>query len=140
MVGRRTGSMGMARRWPKAARETSGALFAAAFLGLAAPAPAGELSDQQARAFFNDEGCNACHAVDQLHLAPSFRTISQRYAGAPSDTVDDLAQKIIHGGAGNWGVVPMISNPKITAAEARAIAAWIILLGNRSIDNGPPVK
>jgi cytochrome c len=139
MVGRRTGS-GMAWRWPKAARATSGALFAAAFLRLAAPALADELSDRQARAFFNDKGCNACHAVDQVHLGPSFRTISQRYAGAPSDTVDDLAQKIIHGGAGNWGMVPMISNPKITPAEARAISAWIILLGNRSIDNGPPAK
>jgi cytochrome c len=140
MVGRRTGSMKMARRWPTAARATLCTLVAAAFLGLAAPALAGEISDQQARAFFNDKGCNACHAVDQVHLAPSFRTVSQRYTGASSDTVDDLAQKIIHGGAGNWGVVPMISNPKITLTEARAISAWIILLGNRSIDNGPPVK
>jgi cytochrome c len=115
-------------------------LFLTVLVGAAAPSIAAELTDQQARAFFNAKGCNACHAVDQVRLAPSFRTISLRYAGTPSDTVENLAEKIIHGGAGNWGVVPMISNPKVSPNEAQVIAGWIVHLGQRPVDGGTPPK
>ena len=87
------------------------------------------LSDSQARKFFNDKGCNACHSVDETRLAPTFRQIAARYASAPhEDTAQLLAQKIIHGGAGNWGVVPMISNPRLSTDEAESITAWILSL------------
>jgi cytochrome c len=112
----------------------------AALLGFTVSAMAAELDDGQARVLFNTKGCNGCHAIEQMHLAPSFRSISVRYAGASADTVDDLAQKILHGGAGNWGLVPMISNPGVTPAEAQAIATWIILLGHRTVDGGPQGK
>jgi cytochrome c len=135
-----TESMGAARRRLEASQAKLIPLLLAVLMGIASPAIAAELTDQQARSFLNAKGCNACHAVEQVHLAPSFRTISLRYAGAPSDAVDDLVQKIIYGGAGNWGVVPMISNPKITPTEAQAIASWIILLGNRAVDVGPQGK
>lgn len=115
-------------------------LLLAALIGSIPSAISAELNDGQARVLFNAKGCNGCHAVEQVHLAPSFRSISLRYAGAPGDTVDDLAQKILHGGAGNWGLVPMISNPNVTPAEAQAIATWIILLGNRPVDGGPQGK
>src|SRR2546427_720546 len=97
--------------------------FAACIAALAwtGASRAAELSDGQAGRFFNEKGCNGCHAVEEVHLAPSFRSVSSRYAGAAGEKVEQLAQKIIHGGAGNWGAVPMISNPKVTPEEARAV-------------------
>jgi cytochrome c551/c552 len=37
-----------------------------------------------------------------------------------------LAQKIISGGGGNWGLVPMVPAPHVTLEEARLMAGWIL--------------
>jgi cytochrome c len=37
-----------------------------------------------------------------------------------------LAGKIILGGAGNWGIVPMVANDQVSMTEARQIAEWIL--------------
>ena len=92
-------------------------------------AETGALSDEQAKKLFNARSCNACHAVDETRLGPAFRTIALRYHDTSPATVDWLATKIVHGGAGAWGSVPMVSNPAISPQEARAIARWILALG-----------
>ena len=106
-----------------------GALIAA--LVWSSAGSAAELTDAQARHFFNAKGCNGCHDVEEVHLAPSFRSVSSRYSADKDGRMEELAQKIIHGGAGNWGVVPMISNPKVTLEEARAVASWILTFNAR---------
>jgi cytochrome c len=84
------------------------------------------LTDAQAKKLFNARSCNACHAVDEVRIGPAFRTVALRYRDASPDTVRWLATKIIVGGAGSWGVVPMISNPAVSPDEARAITRWIL--------------
>jgi len=37
-----------------------------------------------------------------------------------------LARKIILGGGGNWGVVPMVPNEHVSATDAHSIAGWIL--------------
>jgi cytochrome c len=39
-----------------------------------------------------------------------------------------LAEKIVKGGVGVWGPVPMPANPKVSANEARLLANWILSL------------
>jgi cytochrome c len=101
-------------------------LLSAALLAGVLPVNAAELTDVQAKQFINAKGCNACHGIQEQRLAPPFSIIAVRYAGAPAGTVDVLAEKIIHGGAGTWGLVPMVSNPGVTPTQARAIARWIL--------------
>jgi cytochrome c len=74
--------------------------------------------------------CNACHTVDDALLGPPYRAIAARHAGERELKVEVLAQKIVHGGAGNWGVVPMVPNEHVSLDEARAIAAWILSLND----------
>lgn len=93
-----------------------------------AAARAAGLSDTEAGKFLNDRGCNACHGVDEMRIGPAFRMVAARYPSASEQVLDALAQKIRHGGAGSWGVVPMISNPGIPDAEIRAIVQWIFSL------------
>jgi cytochrome c551/c552 len=42
-----------------------------------------------------------------------------------------LARKIIHGGGGNWGMVPMVPNQWLTMEEARSMSTWILGAGER---------
>ena len=81
-----------------------------------------------AKRFFNTYGCNGCHAVDEQRIGPRFRDVANRYRAEGEAVVARLAAKIRSGGAGNWGLVPMISNPKLGEEQAREIAAWIVAL------------
>ena len=100
-------------------------------LSIAAPATsaqAAELTGAEAKKFFNDHHCNACHEADEERIGPSYRIVARKYADASPDTVDKLSKKIIFGGAGNWGVAPMISYPNLSPEQARRIARWILEL------------
>jgi cytochrome c len=72
--------------------------------------------------------CLTCHAVNQTTTGPAYTDIATKYAGADDTQINSLAQKIIKGGAGNWGQVPMIPHPNITEDEAKQMVKYILLL------------
>lgn len=69
--------------------------------------------------------CMACHAADKKLVGPSYKDVAAKYAGQ-KDAVDQLANKIMKGGSGVWGAVPMPANPSVNAAEARQLATWVL--------------
>ena len=95
------------------------ALFA---LALAATVSAPALADQ---ALATAKNCMACHAVDKKLVGPSYKEVATKYAGQ-KDAVDKLAVKIVKGGAGVWGPVPMPANAQVSEAEAKKLAAWVM--------------
>ena len=91
-------------------------------LAFAAPAQASEAIVKKAR-------CVACHAVDQKRVGPAYKDVAAKYRGdkaAPAALFD----KVRHGGAGNWGQVPMMAHPadKIADDDLKAAIAWILAL------------
>jgi cytochrome c len=74
------------------------------------------------------ERCHACHGLEEARIGPAYRMIAARHRGGGAIMADVLARKIIHGGAGNWGVVPMVANERVSLEEARRIARWILSL------------
>lgn len=69
--------------------------------------------------------CNGCHTVDRKLVGPAFRDIAAKYA-ADAGAAARLAAKIRSGGAGAWGDVPMPPNPKLSEADALALARWVL--------------
>jgi cytochrome c len=95
------------------------ALFAfVAAASLAAPAFADE-------ALAKSKNCLACHALDTKLVGPSYKDVAAKYAGQ-KDAVDKLAAKIIKGGSGVWGAIPMPANAQVNEAEAKKLAAWVL--------------
>lgn len=76
-------------------------------------------------ALATSKNCMACHAVDKKLVGPSFKDVSAKYAGQ-KDAVDKLAGKIVKGGAGVWGPVPMPANAQVSDVEAKKLAAWVL--------------
>lgn len=72
--------------------------------------------------------CLTCHKVDEKLVGPSYREVAEKYAGAPNDVVTALAEKIIKGGVGNWGNVPMLPHPAISQEDAETMVRYILLL------------
>lgn len=97
------------------------ALHALALLGAVGVAPLAAASPQLAQ----QKTCVACHAVQRKLVGPSYKDVAAKYANQPG-AADKLADKIVNGGAGVWGAVPMPANPRVSAAEAKQLAAWIL--------------
>lgn len=94
--------------------------IACAAAGFAVTTPA--LADLQLATAKN---CMACHAVDKKLVGPSYKEVAAKYAGQ-KDASDKLAAKVMKGGAGVWGPVPMPANPQVSADEAKKLVAWIL--------------
>jgi cytochrome c len=73
------------------------------------------------------KNCLACHAVDHKVVGPAYKDVAAKYAGDKT-AVDKLAQKIMKGGSGVWGPVPMPANTQVSEAEAKKLAAWVLTL------------
>lgn len=71
--------------------------------------------------------CGTCHAVDRKINGPSFVDIANRYYGNEF-AVKNLSQKVINGGAGNWGQTAMSAHPNISPKEAETIVKYILSL------------
>ncbi len=93
-----------------------------ALVAVAACAPA--LADL---ALAQSKNCLACHAVDKKVVGPAYKDVAAKYAGQ-KDAVDKLANKIMKGGSGVWGPVPMPANTQVNEAEAKKLAAWVLSL------------
>ena len=72
--------------------------------------------------------CATCHKVDEKMTGPSYRDIAAKYANASDAEVSQVAQKIIKGGSGNWGEIPMTPHPALAEADAVAMVQYIRLL------------
>lgn len=95
------------------------ALFAlVAAVSVTAPA----FADQ---ALATSKNCMACHAVDKKLVGPAFKDIATKYKGDKS-AADKLAAKVIKGGSGVWGPVPMPANAQVNEAESKKLVAWIL--------------
>jgi len=72
-------------------------------------------------------GCNACHAIDKKVVGPAWMDISRRYKGDPSAPAR-LGGKIINGGSGVWGAMPMPPSPKVSEAGKKEMVDFILRL------------
>ena len=77
------------------------------------------------QALATSKNCMACHAVDKKLVGPSYKDVAKKYAGQ-KDAADKLAVKIMKGGSGVWGAVPMPANAQVNEADAKKLAAWVL--------------
>ena len=71
------------------------------------------------------KNCMACHAVDKKVIGPAFKEVAAKYAG-DKDAPAKLATKVMKGGSGSWGQIPMPANPQVSEAEAKQLVAWVL--------------
>ena len=91
-------------------------------LALTASAALPALADD---ALAQSKNCMACHNVDKKVVGPAYKDVAAKYK-ADKTAADKLAAKIIKGGSGVWGPVPMPANSQVNEAEAKKLATWIL--------------
>jgi cytochrome c len=88
--------------------------------GLAVSAPA--FADL---ALATSKNCMTCHAVDKKVVGPAYKDVAAKYKGDKT-AADKLAAKVVKGGTGVWGQIPMPANPQVNEAEAKKLVAWVL--------------
>ncbi|MES2321102.1 MAG: c-type cytochrome [Pseudomonadota bacterium] len=71
------------------------------------------------------KNCMACHAVANKLVGPAYKDVASKYAGQ-KDAEAKLVAKVLKGGSGAWGAVPMPANPQVSEAEAKTLVKWIL--------------
>jgi len=106
-------------------------LGSSVFLWVLSPVSAQSIDQAAGMVLAQSQACMACHQVDSKRVGPPLRSIGERYAttGDNAATVRYLADKILSGGSGAWGAVPMPAQSHVSDANALVLAQWILSLG-----------
>lgn len=73
------------------------------------------------------KNCASCHSPDKGILGPSYQAVAQKYAN-DKNAVSKLTEKVMAGGMGVWGKIPMPANPQVSKDEAEVLVKWILSL------------
>jgi cytochrome c len=77
------------------------------------------------KALAQSKSCLACHAIDSKLVGPAYKDVAAKYK---NDTLaeDRLSKKIMAGGGGVWGTMPMPANSQVNPNEAKILVKWIL--------------
>jgi cytochrome c len=99
------------------------AVAAALVAAVSLPAAA---DDEAGEKLAKDKGCTACHSKDKKLVGPAYKDVAKKYKG-DAGAAAKLAEKVVKGGSGVWGPVPMPPN-KVTDDEAKKLVAYVLSL------------
>jgi cytochrome c len=71
--------------------------------------------------------CLTCHKVSEKNIGPAYKDVAAKYENT-EENVKMLAGKIIKGGQGVWGAIPMTPHTSLSEADAEQMVKYILLL------------
>lgn len=72
--------------------------------------------------------CFTCHKVKETAVGPAYEAVAAKYAPATDEVIEKLADKVISGGSGNWGTVPMTPHPQVSKEDAITMVKYVMAL------------
>ena len=69
--------------------------------------------------------CVGCHKLDKKLIGPSYLDIAKKYPNNDKN-VTYLVGKIIKGGSGVWGTMPMSAHSSLKKEDAKSMAQYIL--------------
>lgn len=88
-----------------------------------AEAPAADAGN--GKALIEASDCRTCHQDNAKVIGPSYADVAKKYK---ESDVAMLAEKVIKGGKGNWGEIPMTAHPNVSQADAEAMVKYILTI------------
>jgi len=81
----------------------------------------------QGESLVNASDCKTCHHKTNKIIGPAHTDVAKKYDFTQAN-VTMLATKIINGGTGVWGEIPMTAHPDINQADAEKMARYVLSL------------
>ncbi len=95
--------------------------------GAGAGSTAGQMGPGRGEQLIAQSDCLSCHRADEKLVGPPYIDVANKYENTEKN-LDYLAQKIIKGGSGVWGQVPMTPHPALSEDDAKDMARYILSL------------
>jgi len=93
-----------------------------------APKPLSENPDyKKGLALVAGSDCLTCHKTSEKLIGPAYKDVAAKYEATESN-IKMLAGKVISGGSGVWGAIPMTPHPQVKEEDAEAMVKYIMLL------------
>lgn len=89
------------------------------------PTPVIQVSDGER--LISKSDCVGCHNKNTKILGPSYSDIAKKY-DLNDKNINYLATKIIKGGSGVWGNIPMAAHASLNKTDAKSMAKYILSL------------
>ena len=71
--------------------------------------------------------CTSCHMVERKIVGPSYADVAAKYEST-EENINMLAEKVISGGVGVWGEIPMPPHAALSLEDAKDMVAYVLLL------------
>jgi cytochrome c len=71
--------------------------------------------------------CTSCHMVERKIVGPSYADVAAKYETTDAN-ITMLAEKVINGGVGVWGEIPMPPHPALSLEDAKDMVHYVLLL------------
>ena len=99
---------------------------------VAAPATSSTASDKGLDLIAASD-CTTCHKLNKeatsgASIGPAYSEVAAKYSPAADTTVDRLIKKVISGGSGVWGTVPMTPHPALKPEDVKTMVTYILSL------------
>ena len=78
--------------------------------------------------FMSGSDCMTCHQWTGKRIGPSVTEIAKKYKGQENTISSTLVEKILKGGGGVWGDIPMMPHPQHTEKQASEMVKTILKL------------
>lgn len=82
---------------------------------------------EEGKQLISKSDCMACHNLDKKVVGPAYVDVAKKYSMTQAN-VDLLASKVINGGSGVWGQIPMSPHPAMSSTDAKKIVKYILSL------------
>ena len=76
-------------------------------------------------ALIEGSDCRTCHKDDAKLIGPAYKDVAKKYPSTP-ENIKTLAEKVMKGGQGNWGEIPMAGHPNLSMEDASAMVEYIL--------------
>jgi cytochrome c len=96
-------------------------------------APTVSAADEKGLELIGASDCTTCHKLDKnsaagIAIGPAYSDVAAKYAPAADTTIDRLVKKVISGGSGIWGTVPMTPHAALKESDVREMVKYILTL------------
>ena len=82
---------------------------------------------QKGLALVAGSDCLTCHKTSEKNIGPAYKDVAAKYENTEAN-IKMLAEKIIKGGSGNWGAIPMTPHPQLKQEDVEQMVKYVLLL------------
>lgn len=97
-----------------------------------AAAPEATAPSEKGLELIGASDCTTCHRLHKesagATIGPAYSDVAAKYPSAADTTVNRLVHKIITGGSGVWGTVPMTPHAALSEADVKVMVTYILSL------------